>query len=83
MKGRNTVDGTAMGVCGLLCEKCRKFLRKDCTGCRPNDTCRMPGCAYSKGLKLCFDCKDFPCDKCEALFQKKWLEFAGSDEVVG
>jgi len=80
---RNTVDGAIIGVCGLFCERCNKFKKGDCTGCRQNETCKMPECAYSRGLKLCFDCKDFPCEKCGALFQKQWLDFVGSDEVVG
>ena len=83
MSNLNRGDGLKVGVCGLFCERCPKLARKECSGCAANETCAMPECASSKGLKLCFDCRSFPCSKCGSLFQKGWMGFAGSRKVVG
>lgn len=72
-----------VGVCGILCEKCPKFLKKHCSGCAPNPVCEMPACAKKRGVKLCFECKDFPCEINYKFFPKSWLDFLKSDEVVG
>ena len=50
-----------IGVCGIACFKCPKYISKECPGCRPNEFCPLPECAKNKGVNLCFECKDFPC----------------------
>lgn len=50
-----------IGVCGIACFKCPRFVRKACPGCRPNEFCPLPECAQDKGVELCFECKEFPC----------------------
>ncbi|MBW3003459.1 DUF3795 domain-containing protein [Candidatus Woesearchaeota archaeon] len=50
-----------IGVCGLACFKCTKY--SECGGCKPNEFCPLPACATDKGLNLCFECKEFPCEK--------------------
>jgi len=52
-----------IGICGLVCEKCPMFAKKECPGCSPNEFCPLPDCAKKKGVKLCFECKEFPCKK--------------------
>ncbi|MCW4030549.1 MAG: DUF3795 domain-containing protein [Candidatus Bathyarchaeota archaeon] len=34
------------------------------TGCvaRPNKFCAICNCANQKGVKLCFECSEFPCE---------------------
>lgn len=51
-----------IGVCGLCCGKCPKYVAKECPGCRPNEFCPLPACAESKKVSLCFECKEFPCN---------------------
>jgi len=54
-----------IGVCGLACFKCRKFKQDECKGCSPKisaDICPLPSCAQEKGVEVCFDCKEFPCE---------------------
>ncbi len=33
-------------------------------GCRPKDNrmCKIATCAFKKGVTLCFECRDFPCE---------------------
>lgn len=55
-----------IGVCGLTCHKCVSFKSGECKGCSPKisvDICPLPSCAEGRGIKICFDCKKFPCDK--------------------
>lgn len=57
------MTGIKIGTCGLACGKCPVFKKGKCPGCQPNDFCPLPKCAKEKGVELCFDCKEFPCDK--------------------
>ncbi|MDI7275725.1 MAG: DUF3795 domain-containing protein [Anaerolineae bacterium] len=57
-----------IGVCGIACEKCPRMSRGICpsgeVGCRPkeNPFCAIATCAHRKGVALCFECADFPCE---------------------
>jgi hypothetical protein len=56
-----------IGVCGIACEKCPRMVRGACPngdkGCVPreNKFCKICSCAFDKGVRLCFECPDFPC----------------------
>ncbi len=56
-----------IGVCGIACEKCPKMVRGQCPnqdrGCLPreNPFCKICSCAFQKGIRLCFECPEFPC----------------------
>jgi len=57
-----------IGVCGIACEKCPLMTKNKCPngpqGCTPhkNDMCAIATCANTKGVKLCFECPEFPCE---------------------
>jgi len=57
-----------IGVCGIACEKCPRMVQKKCPsgeqGCVPKDNkfCKISTCAFTKGVRLCFECQDFPCE---------------------
>lgn len=57
-----------IGVCGIACEKCPRMAKGQCpsgeTGCQPkeNKFCKIATCAFHKGVRLCFECQDFPCE---------------------
>jgi len=57
-----------IGVCGIACEKCPRMTNATCPnypeGCRPkeNKFCQIATCAYKKGVRLCFECAEFPCE---------------------
>lgn len=57
-----------IGVCGISCEKCPRMVNNICPngekGCIPkqNKFCKITSCAFEKGIKLCFECKSFPCE---------------------
>jgi hypothetical protein len=57
-----------IGVCGIACEKCPRQVRHQCpngdAGCRPksNPFCKIATCAFEKGVSLCFECAEFPCE---------------------
>ena len=57
-----------IGVCGIACEKCPRMVTGKCpsgeVGCTPreNKFCKIATCAFDKGVKLCFECKEFPCE---------------------
>jgi hypothetical protein len=57
-----------IGVCGIACEKCPRMTAASCpngpAGCRPKDNkfCRIASCAYGKGVSICFECAEFPCE---------------------
>ena len=57
-----------IGVCGIACEKCPRRVRAQCpngdAGCRPkaNPFCKIASCAFEKGVLLCFECAEFPCE---------------------
>jgi len=72
-----------VSACGLLCERCPKFLRKECSGCAPNPVCGFPQCATEHGVNICFECDNFPCTEIYRFFPKEWLDFIKSDEMVG
>jgi hypothetical protein len=57
-----------VGVCGIACERCPRMRAGKCpngeAGCVPkqNPFCAVANCAYGKGVRLCFECPDFPCE---------------------
>lgn len=57
-----------MGVCGVACEKCPRRVSGKCPngedGCVPkeNPFCKISTCAHNKGIELCFECSEFPCE---------------------
>jgi hypothetical protein len=57
-----------IGVCGIACEKCPRMQKHICPngeeGCVPKESqyCKIKTCAFNKGIKLCFECKEFPCE---------------------
>jgi len=56
-----------IGVCGIACERCPRMRSGNCpngqVGCVPRENrfCEIATCAFQRGERLCFDCKDFPC----------------------
>lgn len=56
-----------VGVCGIACERCPRMTKGTCpngeAGCLPrtNRMCEVATCAYQKGVRLCFECPEFPC----------------------
>jgi len=72
--------------CGLYCEECTAFLNSECGGCRSNNGlsekynkyCKIYQCSSDKNLKICVECKDFPCKffdffKAETLESSSWF----------
>ena len=57
-----------IGVCGIACEKCPRMTKNICPngkkGCIPkeNKMCKIATCAYTKKVRLCFECPEFPCE---------------------
>jgi hypothetical protein len=57
-----------IGVCGIACEKCPRMATSKCpsgdVGCTPKDNkfCKTATCAFRKDVRLCFECKEFPCE---------------------
>ncbi len=57
-----------IGVCGIACEKCPRMVSGRCPngseGCRAreNKMCKIATCASRKGVGLCFECAEFPCE---------------------
>jgi hypothetical protein len=63
-----TVSETKVGVCGIACEKCPRMTSETCPngpmGCYPHDNkmCAIASCARRKGIEICFECPEFPCE---------------------
>jgi hypothetical protein len=57
-----------IGVCGIGCEKCPRMVQGKCpngeNGCMPkeNKFCKIASCAFSKKMRFCFECGEFPCE---------------------
>jgi len=57
-----------IGVCGIACERCPRMATGRCPsgpgGCVPreNPFCKIATCAFRKGMRLCFECPEFPCE---------------------
>ncbi len=57
-----------IGVCGVACETCPRMMQGVCPngeeGCRPraNELCKIASCAFTKGVRWCFECPEFPCE---------------------
>ena len=57
-----------IGVCGIACEACPRMTGGTCpngdAGGRPkeNPFWAIATCAFRKGVRLCFECAEFPCE---------------------
>ena len=72
--------------CGLYCGECTAFFNRKWGGCRSNKGlstkyrkyCQIYGCLHNKNLKICLECKEFPCKffdffKSEKLEESSWF----------
>src|SRR4030067_1528857 len=70
--GRNSpskrCDNHENRLCGIACEKCPRMTKGLCpngeAGCVPrqNKMCQIASCAFAKGVGLCFEGAEFPCE---------------------
>ena len=57
-----------IGVFGIAYERCLRMVAdKHPSGKRvcilkENRFCKISTCAFNKGVKICFECPDFPCE---------------------
>ena len=71
----NSIRTALIAPCGMNCRLCRAYIRdkKACPGCRGGDdfksktyvSCHIKNCMniVKAGVKYCFSCDSFPCDK--------------------
>ncbi len=72
--------------CGLYCGECTAFLNRKCGGCRANKGlskkyrkyCQIYDCLHNKKLKICLECREFPCKffdffRAEKLEESSWF----------
>lgn len=77
-----------VSTCGVLCWRCPRHRIGKCTGCNPNPHCGIPDCAEKKGVRFCFDCDEFPCERHYGrkgnlvMYDRNWLDFI-KKEVKG
>jgi hypothetical protein len=63
-----TLSQMKIGVCGVACQACPRMASGMCPngeeGCLPreNRMCTIATCAFRKGVALCFQCPQFPCE---------------------
>ena len=59
-------------LCGLNCNLCPMFVRKQCGGCFSDSpcylTCPIAPCSVEHGgVEYCFECGEYPCDKYDGI----------------
>jgi len=68
LRGSLGSEDMKVGVCGIACEICPRMVKGKCPsgseGCKPrmNEFCAVATCAYKKGVRVCFECPEFPCE---------------------
>ena len=77
MEMNKTHSKELVAPCGVNCFNCSAFLRKkvSCPGCRSDGVnkpkhcinCSRKACAQEQGLKYCFECIKYPCEKIKRL----------------
>lgn len=77
------MDERLLGKCGFYCGSCPTYKDGECSGCitahQPGD-CYTRDCVLERGISLCTECPDFPCDtilekpRCTVL-DKDWLRW--------
>ncbi len=56
------INGILYSYCGLVCSFCKAFREGECKGCDVHaGVCEFAKCCIRRGLRCCFECKDFPC----------------------
>ena len=76
--------------CGMYCGECKACIDGECGGCRSGrgiaadfaPTCSIANCANDRGVKLCIECKDFPCSLIDYFKARDLKESAWYSEVV-
>lgn len=64
-----------IAYCGVDCSACADFKNKICPSCREtewkeNDMCMPVQCCKDRGIEICAECSDFPCDQMEAFYEE-------------
>lgn len=84
----NQKNKNLIAPCGLYCGECSAFQNGGCGGCisrkglclKYTKICKIYSCCVEKkGLKVCSQCQEFPCEKFGAFFNT----LAWYNEVVG
>ena len=76
-----------LGKCGFYCEGCPSYLKSHCSGClyeHDSGDCFTRDCVIMKGIRLCGECPEFPCDAILTLprstvMDKAWLEWKSTN----
>jgi len=79
------IDANLLGPCGFYCGFCLAYKKGVCLGCRyqaeRSETkgivdvfCDLLVCATEKGLKICAECPEHPCDKLD-IFSKLYVDY--------
>jgi len=86
----NVIRTTLIAPCGMNCRLCRAYMREKnpCPGCRNDDhpklktraLCRIKQCEMLKaaGLRYCFECTNFPCDRLNHLDTRYRIKYGMS-----
>ena len=64
-----------IAYCGVDCSSCKDFKNKICLSCRKtewkeDDMCMPVQCCKSKGIEICAQCSDFPCQQMKAFYEE-------------
>lgn len=76
--------------CGMYCGECRSYIDDKCGGCRSgrgvaaefSKECTISSCALKKGVRLCLDCGDFPCNHMDYFKARNLRESAWYIDIV-
>lgn len=71
MKMPENINVVMFAPCGMNCKVCYKhcYYKNPCEGCLKSDVgkpehcrkCKIKDCVKEKGLRYCFECKEYPC----------------------
>ena len=60
-----------IAFCGVNCKECRDYNISVCPGCRKSeDGCMPVECCKSKGISVCGECSDFPCEDMKEFYRE-------------
>jgi len=73
LNAKKLVDTNLLGPCAMNCSYCLAYKKGACLGCRYQadkraadgvlDWCPLLNCADRRGVRICSECKDYPCEK--------------------
>ena len=81
------MESSLIAYCGVDCAACADYTEKKCPGCRKSewpdgDPCPPVACCQKRGIEVCGQCADFPCEMMREFYEESDSHRAAGERMT-